>query len=256
MPFPLLTPTIRFTAEASLLAILTMACWRQEPPAAPTTPQNTPEAKPVPVLNYSQPAKHFPNPVAPYMPHQVDAPNLSNTTRIDSLMREGKLYLSLDDAIALALENNLDIAIARYNLNIADTDVLRAKAGASILGTPIGVVQNTPGGGVGGIGATAGASTGGTSLGAGGIGAGTNGLVSSTLGQGPPITTFDPIITGALQMDRSYSLSSNGFNGVPVVNQNTGTANFAYQQGLPTGTNLSIGFNNSHITNNVPFTTL
>ena len=69
-------------------------------------------------------------------------------------MRDGKLYLSLNDAIALALENNLDIAIARYNLNIADTDVLRAKAGASILGTPIGVVQNTPGGGVGGIGAT------------------------------------------------------------------------------------------------------
>ncbi len=57
-------------------------------------------------------------------------------------------------------------------------------------------------------------------------------------------------------MDRSYSLSSNGFNGVPVVNQNTGTANFAYQQGLPTGTNLSIGFNNTHITNNIPFTTL
>ena len=45
-------------------------------------------------------------------------------------MHDGKLYLSLSDAIALALENNLDIAIARYNLNIADTDVLRAKAGA------------------------------------------------------------------------------------------------------------------------------
>ena len=57
-------------------------------------------------------------------------------------------------------------------------------------------------------------------------------------------------------MDRSFSLSSNGFNGVPVVNQNTGTANFAYQQGLASGTNISIGFNNSHITNNVPFTTL
>ena len=47
-------------------------------------------------------------------------------------MHDGKLYLSLNDAIALALENNLDIAIARYNLNIADTDMLRAKAGADI----------------------------------------------------------------------------------------------------------------------------
>src|SRR6202158_1791168 len=99
-------------------------------------------------------------------------------------MQNGKLLLSMDDAVALALENNLDIGIARYNLNIADTDVLRARAGASILGVNAGVVLNTPGGGVGGIGANSGASTGGTSLGAGGIGAGTNGLVNSPLGLG------------------------------------------------------------------------
>ena len=72
--------------------------------------------------------------------------------RIDAVMHDGKLYLSLNDAIALALENNLDIAIARYTLNIADTDVLRARAGATILGTPLGTVLNTPGGGIGGIG--------------------------------------------------------------------------------------------------------
>jgi len=255
MPFARLATTIRLTTAAVLSATLTIAGWAQEPPAAPT-PQNTPEARALPVLNYSTPVSHFPNPVGPYTPRHLAEPNLANTARIDQFMRDGKLYLSLNDAIALALENNLDIAIARFNLNIADTDVLRARAGASILGVNAGVVQNTPGGGVGGIGATAGASTGGTSPGAGGIGAGTNGLVSSTLGQGPLITTFDPILTGTMQMDRSYSLSSNGFNGVPVVNQNTGTANFAYQQGLPTGTNLSIGFNNTHITNNIPFTTL
>src|SRR6202162_5346129 len=239
----------------ALLGVTVAAGWAQEPPSAPT-PQNSPETQPVPTLNYSTPVSHFPNPVGPYKPVHLAAPDLANTGRIDSLMRDGKIYLSLNDAIALALENNLDIAISRYNLNIADTDVLRAKAGATILGVNAGVVQNTPGGGVGGIGATAGASTGGTSPGAGGIGAGTNGLVSSTLGQGPLITSFDPVLTGTLQMDRSYSLSSNGFNGVPVVNQNTGTANFAYQQGLASGTNTSIGFNNSHITNNVPFTTL
>ena len=265
MPSARLNSTIRLITAALLFGTLmfgtlmfgtlTIAGWAQDAPAAPV-PQNTPETRPLPVLNYSKPVSHFPNPIGPYSPRYLPAPNLANTARIDQFMRDGKLYLSLNDAIALALENNLDIAIARYNLNIADTDVLRAKAGASILGTPIGVVQNTPGGGVGGIGATAGVSTGGTSLGAGGIGAGTNGLVSSTLGQGPPITSFDPILTGTLQMDRSFSLSSNGFNGVPVVNQNTGTANFAYQQGLASGTNISIGFNNSHITNNVPFTTL
>ena len=167
----------------------------QEPPPAPA-PQNGPETGRLPVLNYSQPVSHFPNPVGPYIPRQVAPPNLANTGRIDSLMHDGKLYLSLNDAIALAIENNLDVAIARYNLNIADTDVLRARAGATIFGVNAGVVQNTPGGGIGGIGATAGASSGGTSLGAGGIGAGTNGLVSSTLGVGPPIASFDPIITG------------------------------------------------------------
>src|SRR5579864_7996255 len=254
MPFARLALPLRLIVAANLFAVLTLACWGQEPPPAPT-PQNTQEARPVPALNYAKPVSHFPNPIGPYTARHLGAPNLANTARIDQLMHDGKVYLSLNDAVALALENNLDIAISRYNLNIADTDVLRAKAGATILGVPVGVVQNTPGGGVGGIGATAGLSSGGTSLGAGGIGAGTNGLVSSTLGQGPPVTSFDPIITGTLQMDRAHQLSSSAFNGVPIINQNTGTANFAYQQGFISGTALSVGFNNTHQTNNVPFTT-
>src|ERR1700676_553705 len=216
MPFARLASTVRLAAVATLFATLTLGCWGQEPSAAPVapTPQNTPEARPVPALNYGQPVSHFPNSIRPYTPSHIGPPDLANTARIDQLIHDGKVYLSLNDAIALALENNLDIAISRYNLNIADTDVLRAKAGATILGVNAGVVQNTPGGGVGGIGATAGASTGGTSPGAGGIGAGTNGLVSSTLGQGPLITGFDPILTGTLQMDRSHQLSSSAFNGV------------------------------------------
>jgi outer membrane protein len=253
MPFACKPLTTRFVVIAGLLPILALACWGQEPPAAPA-PQTLSE-KPLPVMNFAQPVSHFPNPIGPYKARELAPPNLANSARIDQLMRDGKLYLSLDDAIALALENNLDLAIARYNLNIADTDVMRARSGASILGINAGVVQNTPGGGVGGIGATAGLSTGGTSLGAGGIGAGTNGLVSSTLGQGPQITSFDPVISGTLQMDRGYQLSTSAFNGVPVINGNTGTANFSYQQGFQWGTNLLVGFNNSHQTNNVPFTT-
>src|ERR1700758_5324342 len=123
-------------------------------------------------------------------------------------MHDGKIYLSIDDAIALALENNLDLEIARYNLNIADADVLRAKSGANILGINTGVVQNTPGGGVGGLGGTVGSGTGGTTVAAGGVGSGTNGLVSSTLGIGSPITSFDPVLTSTLQMDRSFNESS------------------------------------------------
>ena len=253
MPFAPITSTIRLAATAILFTTLTMVCWAQEPPSAPT-PQNTPEVKPVPVLNYSKPVKHFPNPIGPYTPRQVEAPNLSNTARIDSLMREGKLYLSLNDAIALALENNLDIAIARYNLNIADTDVLRAKSGAQILGVPLGIVQNTPGGGVGGIGTQVGSGTGGTTLGAGGIGAGAGGIVGSTAGgfYGPLITSFDPILTGSFQSDHFHILPSSTFS--PASPQNTTTTNFQYIQGFQWGTNLAVGFNNSRTSvGNAPF---
>src|SRR5580698_4156512 len=252
-----LTSNIRLTTAAILFGTLTIAGWAvpgwaQEPPAAPV-PQNTPETRPLPVMNYSQPVSHFPNPIGPYKPRHLADPSLANTARIDQFMHEGKLYLSLNDAIALALENNLDIAIARYNLNIADTDVLRAKAGASILGVNAGVIQNTPGGGIGGIGATAGASTGGTSLGAGGIGAGTNGLVSSTLGLGPVINSFDPVVTGTLQEDHSSQTATSIFQGVvPSTSlvQNTGTVNFAYNQAFQWGMNLQVGFNNQRQTTN------
>jgi len=250
MPFARVNSTIRQSAAAALFATLSMACWAQQAPPAPT-PQNTPEARPVPTLDFAKPVSHFPNPIGPYSPRHVAPPNLANTPRIDSLMHEGKLYLSLNDAIALALENNLDIAIARYNLNIADTDVLRAKAGAATLGVNTGIIQNTPGGGVGGLGAQVGSGTGGTTLGAGGAGAGAGGLVGSTLGFGPPITSFDPVLTGTLQEDHlGQQVSSIFQGGLPgtSLNQNTGTVNFAYQQGFTWGTNLSIGFNNSRQT--------
>jgi outer membrane protein len=253
MPSAPIASFIRSAAIASLSGVLTLACLAQEPqpPAAPSA-QNTPEARPLPALNYVKPASHFPNPIGPYIPKHVADPNLANTARIDQLMHDGKLYLSLNDAIALALENNLDIAIARYNLNIADTDVLRAKAGAQILGVNLGVVQNTPGGGVGGIGTQVGTGTGGTTLGAGGAGAGAGGIVGSTAGGlfGPPITSFDPIITGTFQSDHASFVPTSPFQG---TFQGTTTANFQYLQGFHWGTNVSVGFNNSRVTSNSGF---
>jgi outer membrane protein len=254
MPFARLTSNIRLTTAAILFGTLTIAAGAQDTPAAPV-PQNTPETRPLPVLNYSKPVSHFPNPIGPYTPRHLAAPNLANTARIDGLMREGKLYLSLDDAIALALENNLDIAIARYNLNIADTDILRARAGASTLGVNTGVVQNTPGSGVGGLGGQVGSGTGGTTLGAGGAGAGAGGLVGSTLGFGSLITSFDPILTGTLQEDRFHVLPTSTFS--PASPSNTTTGNFSYQQGFSWGTNLLVGFNNTRVAaGNAPFSPL
>jgi outer membrane protein TolC len=212
--------------------------------------------------DYSKSVSQFPNVLGPYMPRYVPEPNLANSARIDQLMKEGKIYLSLDDAIALALENNLDLAIARYNLPIADTDILRAKSGAATRGVNTGLVQGTPGGGVGtigagGVGATStGAGAGGTSAATGGAGTGAAGLVTSTLGAGPPIGSYDPILTSTLTIEHLVSPTASPFSGAATLAQNTGTANFGWQQYLPTGTTYSVTFNNQRQTTNSVFTQL
>ena len=192
--------------------------------------------------------------IGPYKPKFVPPPVLKNAPRIDQLMQNGKLMLSLNDAIALALENNLDLAIARYNNDIADTDLLRVKSGAAARGVNTGLVSNTPGG----TGATSvGGGAGGTSTGAGGAGAGAGGIVSSTLGAGPAIDSFDPIVTGTLQIERLRQEQSSTFlTGTNFLSQNTGTADFNYAQGFQTGTLLNFGFNNNRITTNNLRTTL
>src|SRR4051795_6652437 len=77
----------------------------------------------------------------PYTTRTVAPINLSNSTRLESLLRAGNLYLSLNDAVALALENNLDIELARYGPRIADADLLRATAGGVVRGVPTSVIQ-------------------------------------------------------------------------------------------------------------------
>ena len=260
-------PCLKFASRVSfgliLASVLVTVGWGQTNtsspmPQAPSASQTSTTPTPFVVGEYSKGRSHFPNPLAPYAGRTVPAPNLTNTPRLDQLVQNGKLMLSMNDAIALALENNLDIAISRYNLNIADTDVLRTKAGATVLGVNTGVVQGTPGGGVGGFGGatTASGGAGGTTGGGGGAGGGTLGIVSSTLGLGSPVSSYDPILTGTLQLDRFSQKTSSAFIGVPTLTQNTSTVDFAYNQGFATGTNLSVGFNNTRITTNSPFTTL
>jgi outer membrane protein len=225
-------------------------------PAAPQSAASSPQGNQYTKPDYSKSVKPFPSVLAPYKAREVPEADLANKPRIDQLMRNGKLYLSMDDAVALAIENNLDLELARYNLTIADTDVLRARAGSNILGVNTGIIQNTPGGGVGGLSGAVGSGTGGTSVAAGGAGTGTNGLVSSTLGIGPTIPSFDPTLTGTFQMDRDNTLSSSALSGRAVTNTNTGTADISYQEGFHTGTNLLMGWNNTHTTTDNPLSAL
>ena len=220
------------------------------------TPQTaviqSPPAAPQPALRLDIP--HSSNPFRAYRPTLVPQPNLANSPRIDTLVKDGVLELSLKDAIALSLENNLDIAIARYNIPIAAADVLRTQAGGLFRGVNTGVVQNTPGGGIGGFGAAAsGAGAGGTSGGAGGAGSGASGLVQSTLGTGTNVQTFDPSISGQLNNEHfTQPLSNIAIYGVPTLQQNTTNGNISYLQNFPTGTSFSAVFDNSRGATNSP----
>jgi outer membrane protein TolC len=193
-----------------------------------------------------------------YRASLVAAPNLANSPRIDQLVQNGELVLSLKDAISLALENNLDLAIARYNIPIAEADILRTRAGGSFRGVNTGVVQNTPGGGVGGFGSgSSGAGAGGTSGGAGGAGSGASGLVQSTLGTGTNVNSYDPTITAQVNSEhQTEPLANQQTYGVPSLQTNSINGNFGFAQSFATGTTLSAYWDNNRTAQNSPFNIL
>jgi outer membrane protein len=247
----ILTTACRRAAALFLAGVMVPAGWAQDAsqmPNAPSAQAQKPApstAQPFVLKDYAQPRSHFPNPIGPYTARTVAPPSLANTGRFEQLMRDGKLYISMNDAVALALENNLDIAIARYNLNIADTDIWRAKSGQATRGVNTGLVQGTPGGTGAGVGSTStGGGAGGTSTGSGGAGAGTAGQVLSTTGVGAPVPTFDPILTGTLQLDQNRQQVVSPFS-APFTDSHTSTWDFGYQQGFHWGSNLTVGFNNT-----------
>jgi outer membrane protein len=208
-------------------------------------------------VDYSKPSPLLPNPFARYIPRDVPPPAFTNAPKIEQLIQNGKLMLSLNDAIAIALADNLDIAVARYNLPIADTDILRTKAGGSFLGVNSGVVANTPGGGQGGIGGSSGAGAGGTTAGAGGAGVGAGGFVGTTSGAGPSPDSFDPTVTARFQFERSKSPQViTVLTGNAVAQQNTTLGDFTYSQGFSPGTALSISYNNTRTVGNNPLNSL
>jgi outer membrane protein TolC len=234
MSYRLGEKSYRFSARVTAFVVLaTLACAQVRTP-----------------VDLEMPKSH--SPLSPYTPDHVAEPVLTNSPRLDQLVRDGKLYLSLKDAIYLALENNLDLAIARYNLPIADTDLLRTRAGGSFRGVNTGVVQGTPGGGVGGFGAGApGAGAGGTTSGAGGAGAGAAGLVQSTLGAGTPVASYDPTLNLNMGIEhQTLPLSNLAVNGVPTLQTNSSLVNANFSQAFPSGTSVSFEFDNNRLTTN------
>lgn len=116
----------------------------QNPPSNPAPVPPAPAAPTIAPVSSLGLAKHdftrgpvaFPNLLKPYYPISMEPPELTNSSRLDQLIRDSKLNLSLQDAIELALENNLDIAVQRYYPWVADAGILKTKAGGAGFGTP------------------------------------------------------------------------------------------------------------------------
>jgi outer membrane protein len=184
----------------------------------------------------------------PYRQPTIPPINLTNTARLESLLRAGKLYLSLQDAIALALENNLDIELARYTPQIAQADYLRAKSGGLLRGVPTAVRTA----------ATSAASQAGagSSQGTGGTGgttteATTGGAVITQTGVTVPI--LDPSFYFASTVGHRSSPQANTVTtGLSALAYDYKSWQSGYQQSFLTGTTVSLGWNNSNVKTNNP----
>jgi outer membrane protein TolC len=196
---------------------------------------------------------HSRNPIRSYMPDSVPELNLTNSPRLEQLIRAGKIYLSLKDAIALALENNLDLAYFRYNLFIADMDLARTKAGGITRGVNTGVVQGTQGG----FGSSSSGGGGAPSSSGGAGAAGAGGLVQSTLGTGTAVNSFDPVVSMKSYVDHTTQQEPNTFQiGVPLLKQNTIDFTTQYSQSFSLGTNIQVGYIGQRFTINSPYYTV
>ena len=201
----------RFIAGAAIVLLQADMAFaaQSESTSAPaqTTPQATTTLQTAPTVPFNEMLHHSHNPFDAYRGKIVQRPSMTNSMRLNSLVRDGKLYLSLQNAIDLALENNLDLVIARYNLPIAQMDILRTQAGGIVRGVNTGVVSGTPGGAASGTGTGSGA--GGTSTGSGGAGAGSGGLVQSTFGVGTNVSSYDPFIVAKVYNDHTSQQLTN-----------------------------------------------
>ncbi len=201
-----------------------------------------------PIMPFHVELPHSHNPFSAYRPSTVAPTDLANSPRLQALIRDGKLYISLQDAIALALENNLDLAYFRYNLPIADTDLARTKAGGQSNGVNTGIAQGTQGG------FSSSGQSGSSGTGAGSSAGGAGGLVTSTLGNGTTIISFDPQIYLQGYVDHTtQTLTNTVLYGVPLLRTNTIYGVTQFSEAFPLGTNMQMTYLGERQTANSPF---
>ncbi len=188
--------------------------------------------------------------VRPYLAPQIPPVRLQNSGRLRDLIRAGMLYLTVQDAIALALENNIDIEVARYNPILAEWQLERSRAGGALPGVPSGASQAgnvASGQGVAGSQAAAGVTTG--SNGAAGTAAS-----NATIAQiGPVAQTLDPIIQESTTFTHQTAPQPDTVQSIlPVLISNTRNSSFTYQQGFLIGGNVTASYRDSYLNENAP----
>ncbi|HWY86819.1 MAG TPA: TolC family protein, partial [Gemmataceae bacterium] len=197
----------------------------ENPPSnpAPTAPGTAQGSSIAPVsslglakYNFTSGPRAFPNLLKPYQQIHIDEPVITNSPRLQQLIHDGKLELSLEDAVELALENSLDIGVQRYYPWIADASILKAKAGGSGYSTPGGL------------------------------------FASSTAFL--PSFAYDPTVTSTILIDDRSTpvnnplISGTGAAGVATLTTlqtHTTAFNNQFSRGFETGTNLTASWNNS-----------
>src|SRR2546427_6191629 len=214
-------PLLAAILTATLVGGPISPAFGQDAPQNPQAAQAKPATAIVPVslgsakYNYTRAPRPFPNLLAPYSPIKIAAPVLTNSPRVDQLIHDGKIELSMQEAVELALENSMDIVVQRYNPWFADTGILKAKAG--------------------------------------GFGGATPGAVFGGSTANNPLLNFDPLITTTLSIDdRNIPVNSpltsgtgTGLSSLARLTLHTSTFNTQYAQGFQTGTTFFTAWDNT-----------
>jgi outer membrane protein len=242
---------LRKVLAPALLAGCLSSVWAQQPAAGDRMPQVLPPP-------HTRALDRF---LQTYEPREVTPLQLDNLPRLGQLVRAGNLYLTLADALALSLENNLDVEYERYLPAIARTDVQRAKGGGVTRGFPLLLHQGAPG--VGGPASPLLTSVGGASSTSNVLNNASDqsaitdpetnlSMLSTTpLSPGSRLPQYDPVIAGGLSWVKSTVPEPSSFiTGTSTLQNKSIVGNLGLTQGFSTGTNVDLAFNSNRTNSN------
>ena len=185
----------------------------------------------------------------PYQQRYVPDANLNNSDRLQSLIRAGNLYLTAQDVIALALENNIDIVVQRYGPLLANEVLTRAKGGGALRDLGLAVAAGPTSVSLTGVSVNA---SGGASTGAAGAGVSSGGGITTQLG--PALLNLDPTVNLLADFAHSTTPQSNTqLTGTTALIFNTRTYQASYSQNWDFGLNTQLTYASTRSTVNSSF---